>query len=130
MQLTAWLPGNTECDRFQCACRQISTVKHSLLCIVSTSLVVFPMPHFQFCTHFSFFQMNEFLSTSVSYFFYTTHIHYQCWLFCQFYNFFVISSLSRSFDNLRIDEPTTGIFSPRQKCITFTVSSLTTLQYL
>ena len=57
------------------------------------------MPLFQFCIHFSIFQMNEllicqFLSTSVSYFFHTTHIHSQCRLFSQFYNFFVTSSLS------------------------------------
>ena len=28
MQLAAWLPGNTNCDRLQCAGNQISTVMH------------------------------------------------------------------------------------------------------
>jgi len=47
VQLRAWLPVNTDWDILQCASRQISTVKHSLLWIVSATLVVFPLPLFQ-----------------------------------------------------------------------------------
>jgi len=65
------------------------------------------------------FLFYQFLSTSVTYFFNITHIHSQCRLFSQFYNLFATSSLSLPFENFRIDERTTRIFSPKQKCINF-----------